>query len=139
MMGKVDQTKPLILVTGATGYVGGRLIPRLLGAGYRVRAMGRSIEKMAHRPWACHPRVELVRGDVQDKGSLIEAARGCRAAMILGSGSASFEILRYLAERLPLMITPQVGPQSHPAHRHRQCARLPGAMPGQRRRLRPHL
>ena len=36
-----------ILVTGATGYVGGRLIPALLQAGYRVRAMARSVEKLA--------------------------------------------------------------------------------------------
>ena len=43
-----------ILVTGATGYVGGRLIPALLDAGYWVRAMGRSLEKMGCRPWAGH-------------------------------------------------------------------------------------
>jgi len=33
-----------ILVAGATGYVGGRLIPALLQKGYRVRAMARSVE-----------------------------------------------------------------------------------------------
>lgn len=179
----MDRDHP-VLVTGATGYVGGRLIPRLLSEGYRVRAMGRSLEKMARRKWACHPGVELVRGDVQRRDDLLQAARGCsaayylvhamiahrggfaeadrrgaenmkvaaahgglgqiiylsglgdeqapnlshhlasrhevgrilqsgpvpvtilRAAMILGSGSASFEILRYLVERLPVMITP---------------------------------
>jgi uncharacterized protein YbjT (DUF2867 family) len=175
--------KPL-LVTGATGYVGGRLAPRLLDAGYRVRAMARSVEKLRCRPWADHPLLEMVRGDVLDLPSLIEAATGCsmayylvhsmssagrryasadrtaaanmvtaaetvglsriiylgglgdereglsrhltsrnevgrilssghtpttvlRAAMILGSGSASFEILRYLVDRLPVMITPR--------------------------------
>lgn len=174
----------LILVTGATGYVGGRLVPRLLAAGYRVRAMGRSMEKLACRPWANHPGIELAQGDVQDLASMAQAARDCtaayylvhgmvahkeryaeadrlsamnmrtaaeragmsqiiylgglgdsahpglsphltsrhevgrvlqgsvpvttlRAAMILGSGSASFEILRYLVERLPVMITPR--------------------------------
>ena len=174
-----------ILVTGATGYVGGRLIPALLDAGYRVRAMGRTLEKLGCRPWAHHDRVELVQGDVLDRESLIKAASGCRAAyylvhsmiaqkekfveadrraarnmadaadsagleriiylgglaearhdslskhlksrfevaeilqsgsvpttdlrtpMILGSGSASFEILRYLVERLPVMTTPK--------------------------------
>ena len=174
-----------VLVTGATGYVAGRLIPVLLDAGYRVRAMGRSAEKMACRPWARHPGIELAKGDVMDPASLQEAFRGCstvyylvhsmisrkrgyrdadrigaentaraaaseniahiiylgglgdisdphisdhlvsrnevgrilgegpvpvtilRAAMILGSGSASFEILRYLAHRLPVMITPK--------------------------------
>ena len=177
-------SKP-ILVTGATGYVGGRLIPALLDAGYRVRAMGRSLEKVGCRPWAGHSRVELVQGDVLDLESLKQATSSCRAAyylvhsmiaqkekfveadrhaaqnmveaalaagleriiylgglaevsqgslskhlksrievadilqagpvpttdlrtpMILGSGSASFEILRYLAERLPAMITPR--------------------------------
>ena len=174
-----------ILVTGATGYVGGRLIPALLAAGYRVRAMGRNLAKMGCRPWAGHQRVELVQGDVLDLESLNQAASGCRAAyylvhsmiaqkekfveadrraahnmvaaattagleriiylgglaeakdgtlskhlksrievadilqngavpttdlrtpMILGSGSASFEILRYLVERLPAMTTPR--------------------------------
>ena len=174
-----------ILVAGATGYVGGRLIPALLEAGYTVRAMGRSLEKLACRPWGRHPKVELAKGDVLDRKSLETALSGCwaayylvhsmiaqkqkfveadrraaqnmvsaaefagiermiylgglaekkngslskhlrsrievadilqsgrvpvtdlRAPMILGSGSASFEILRYLVERLPVMITPR--------------------------------
>jgi uncharacterized protein YbjT (DUF2867 family) len=174
-----------ILVTGASGYVGGRLVPALLDRGRRVRAMGRSVEKLACLPWARHPRVALVHGDVLDLESLKAAASGCGAAyylvhsmiaqkekfaeadrtaarhmaaaaetaglariiylgglaearkgglskhlrsrievaeilqagrvpttdlrtpMILGSGSASFEILRYLVERLPAMTTPR--------------------------------
>ncbi len=177
--------KDTVLVTGATGYVAGRLIPLLLSSGYPVRAMGRSIAKMADRPWGRDFRVELVQGDIMDETSLYHAIKGCstvyylvhsmisskggyrnadrigaqnlvkaarkanaghiiylgglgdihhpnisrhlisrnevgqilmqgpvpatvlRAAMILGSGSASFEILRYLAERLPVMITPK--------------------------------
>ncbi|MDI6854507.1 MAG: SDR family oxidoreductase [Deltaproteobacteria bacterium] len=174
-----------VLVTGATGYVGGRLIPQLLEAGYKVRALGRSAAKLKGRPWAGHPNVELAAGDVLDADSLTKAATGCwagfylvhsmvadpkgytetdrqaarnmvkaaaasglerivylgglggaedphlsehlrsryevarilqsgpvpatflRAAMILGSGSASFEIMRYLVDRLPVMITPR--------------------------------
>ena len=72
-----------ILVTGATGYVGGRLIPALLDSGYRVRAMGRSLEKIGCRPWAGHSRVELVQGDVLDLESLKQAASGCRIAYYL--------------------------------------------------------
>jgi uncharacterized protein YbjT (DUF2867 family) len=180
----LKNSKP-ILVVGATGYVGGRLIPALLEAGYTVRAMGRSLEKLACRPWGRHPKIELAKGDVLDRKSLEKALSGCgtayylvhsmiaqkdkfveadrkaaqnmvsaaefagidriiylgglaekkdgqlskhlrsrievanilqsgsvpvtdlRAPMILGSGSASFEILRYLVERLPVMITPR--------------------------------
>jgi len=177
-------SKP-VLVTGATGYVGGRLVPRLLDAGYRVRALGRSLGKLRSRPWGRHPLLELAQGDVMDLESLLRATRGCwaafylvhsmtaatpdfaaadrqaarnmaqaaaeagldriiylgglggaddprlsehlrsrhevarilqsgavpttflRAAMILGSGGAAFEILRYLVDRLPVMLTPR--------------------------------
>ncbi len=182
--GRSQKQKP-VLVTGATGYVAGRLVPLLLESGYRVRTMGRSIEKMAGRSWGRHSSVELVKGDIMDVASLNRAVNGCgtvyylvhsmisqkgkyrhadrtgarnmaraaadqgadhiiylgglgdithkniskhllsrnevarilkqgpvpatvlRAAMILGSGSAGFEILRYLGERLPIMITPK--------------------------------
>ena len=174
-----------ILVTGGTGYVGGRLIPRLLADGYRVRAMARSPERLRCRPWGGHENLEIVAGDALNREAFIRAASGCgvayylihsmnarkggfadadrraarnmavaagknrlarivylgglgqpdsetlshhlqsrheverilqagpvpvtnlRAAMILGSGSASFEMLRYLADRLPVMITPR--------------------------------
>ncbi len=180
-----SKTASPVLVTGATGYVAGRLIPELLAKGFAVRAMGRSLKKMGARPWASHPQAQLVKGDIMDTQSLKRAVKGCetvyylvhsmiskkgayrdadktgarnmakacasedvghiiylgglgepdhpniskhlvsrnevgeilgqgsvpvtvlRAAMILGSGSASFEILRYLAERLPVMITPK--------------------------------
>lgn len=173
-----------VLVVGATGYVGGRLVPLLLESGHRVRAVGRSLAKIAGRSWSGHPLFEMVRGDVMDRASLTEAARGCRAAVylvhsmitagkdfaqadrtgaenmvaaaasagmeriiylgglaeagdaplsehlesrrevarvlksgpvpctdlraaaILGSGSASFEILRYAVERFPVMLAP---------------------------------
>jgi uncharacterized protein YbjT (DUF2867 family) len=182
---ETSMEKKPVLVVGATGYVGGRLVPRLLSAGYRVRAMGRSLEKLACRPWGHDPNVELAQGDVQDAEAMERAARGCgtafylvhsmtsqkkkfaesdraggrnmakaaaaagldriiylsglgdrenpdlsehlrsrhevediltegpvpvvilRAAMILGAGSASFEMLRYLTERLPVMVTPR--------------------------------
>jgi uncharacterized protein YbjT (DUF2867 family) len=173
-----------VLVTGATGYVGGRLIPKLLDAGLRVRAVGRSLDKLACRPFAGHPAVELVQADLLDLPAVRRAATGCgaayylvhsmrpdtrdfaaadreaamvmaraaddagldriiylgglgedrdelshhlksrhevakilsygrvpvthlRAAMILGSGSASFEIMRYLVDRLPIMVAPR--------------------------------
>jgi uncharacterized protein YbjT (DUF2867 family) len=59
-----------ILVTGATGYVSGRLTPALLEKGYRVRATGRTLAKVACRFWAHHDQVEIVQGDVLDIASL---------------------------------------------------------------------
>lgn len=172
---------PVILVTGATGYVGGRLIPRLLAAGHRVRCLVRDPARLQGRPWL--GSVEVATGDVLQEGSLaaamrevevvyylvhslgsgkefssldVTAARHCgaaaraagvrriiylgglgdptaelsphlrsrqatgealreagvpvtefRAAVIVGSGSLSFEMIRYLTERLPVMICPR--------------------------------
>ncbi len=178
----MDKSKT-VLVIGATGYIGARLVPRLLNAGYRVRAASRSLDKLLRCTWAGHENLELVSCDVMNLQELNQAMHGCevayyfvhsmnsqhknfaeadrrgahnmvaaaqtadlkriiylgglgdrndnlsehlrsrdevlqilrsgpisvtalRAAMIIGSGSASFEILRYLVERLPLMITP---------------------------------
>lgn len=172
-----------IFVTGGTGYVGGRLVPALLHAGYTVRCLAREPRKLEERPWREDPKVEVVAGDLSDVGQIVEQLQGCsvayflihsmeasggkyaerdlqlasnfaqaaaiagvqriiylgglgelgdglsrhlrsrreveamlastgvpvttfRAAMIIGSGSASFEILRYLVERLPIMVTP---------------------------------
>jgi uncharacterized protein YbjT (DUF2867 family) len=174
-----------IAVAGATGYIGARLVPRLLGGGRRVRCLVRAPRKLADRPWIANPAVEVITCDLDDAGAVEEALAGCdvlyylvhgmqsagrdyanrdramagtvsraarsagvgrivylgglgssdadslsehlasrrevervlaesgvplttfRAAMIIGSGSASFEILRYLTERLPMMITPK--------------------------------
>lgn len=173
--------QPLTLVTGATGYIGGRLVPRLLEQGHRVRCMSRDPSRLALDPW--RDRVEVVKGDVMDPASLENALAGCdyayylvhsmghaddfgeadrtgaenfaeaaaeaglerivylgglgradedlskhlasrhevgrilaagktpvtevRAAVIIGSGSVSFEMLRYLTEVLPIMTTPK--------------------------------
>ncbi|HSM71163.1 MAG TPA: DUF2867 domain-containing protein [Anaerolineales bacterium] len=169
-----------ILVTGATGYVGGRLVPRLLDAGYRVRVLVRDPARLEGRPWLNN--VEVITGDALDEGSLIKAMKDVsvayylihgrqggkvnaehdiqmartfadtaektgveriiylgelvdptadlspylrsrhetgytlrtssvpvtefRAGMIVGSGSALFEMIRYLTEREPLLICP---------------------------------
>ena len=92
-MGSTMEDKP-ILMTGGTGYVGGRLIPRLLEAGYRVRAMARSPERLYCRPWGRHPALEIVAGDALDRDAFVRAAKGCGTAYYLihsmGSG-ADFE------------------------------------------------
>ena len=176
-----ETESPLVLVLGASGYVGGRLIPRLLERGYGVRCLVRSPQKLAGTPWA--DSVDVVAGDLLDPGSYATAFRGVsfvihlvhsmgktgsfsdadrriagavtaaaqeagvrrivylgglgeidqttsahlrsraevgdilldgavpatvlRAAVIIGSGSASFEMLRHLVEKLPVMVTPR--------------------------------
>ena len=169
-----------VLVTGATGYVGGRLVSRLLERGLAVRCMVRDAGRLQGRDWA--EQVEIVQGDVLDAASVATALCGIevayylvhslgagrdfhdrdvraaqafgeaaaaagvariiylgalgddsaplsehlrsrqhtgvalraggvpvtelRAAVIVGSGSLSFEMIRYLTERLPVMICP---------------------------------
>jgi uncharacterized protein YbjT (DUF2867 family) len=187
-----DSNIKRVLVCGATGYVGGRLVPRFLERGLTVRCLVRSPEKLCAYSWRNHERLEIVEGDLCDTSTIRRAAEdtdaayylvhamisagedyarrdrelatnfvnglsgsNCkriiylgglgelgpnlsdhlasrrevaeilqtsdcattvfRAAMIIGSGSASFEILRYLVERLPIMITPKwVDTQTQP-------------------------
>jgi len=74
----------LILVTGATGYVGGRLVPRLLEAGYRVRCMSRDPERLKGRSW--RKQVEVVQGDALDKESILASMQGVSIAYYLIHG-----------------------------------------------------
>ena len=170
------------LVTGVTGYIGGRLVPELLNKGYRVRVLSRDTDRLQGRSWI--DDVEVVEADVLQPETLpaalkdidvayylihsmsgksssefhdrdIQAARNFgdiakqqnvdrilylgglgdpddqlsehlasrqktgsilresgvsvtefRAAIVVGSGSKSFEMVRYLTERVPLMICP---------------------------------
>ena len=68
-----------ILVTGATGYIGGRLFPRLVDIGYTVRCMAR---EPAHIRRGDHP-VEIVKGDVLDPDSVRQALDGIDVAYYL--------------------------------------------------------
>ena len=61
----------LILVTGATGYVGGRLIPRLLDSGYCLRVLVRDPARLQGRPWL--EQVEVVQGDALQPETLAPA------------------------------------------------------------------
>jgi uncharacterized protein YbjT (DUF2867 family) len=171
----------LVAVTGVTGYVGGRLVPELLAAGHRVRAIARNPARLRGRDWfddvetaaADATRLEEIRAALEgaevayylihslgtgqrfarrDRLAALTFARAAReagvrrivylgglhpeeeglsphlesrrevedillasgvpttvlrAAVILGSGSASFEMMRYLTERLPAMTTPR--------------------------------
>jgi uncharacterized protein YbjT (DUF2867 family) len=74
---------PITLVTGSTGYIGGRLAPRLVERGYRVRCLVRSEAKLRARPWAQCPSVEVVTGDIGDPAVLARAMQGCTAAYYL--------------------------------------------------------
>ena len=77
-----EGTRP-VLVLGATGYVGGRLVPLLLERGWKVRAAGRSDRKIQGRPWGNHPNLEIFVADALDTAALTEAMRGCRAVFYL--------------------------------------------------------
>src|SRR3954467_3568569 len=70
-----------VLVTGASGYVGGRLVPELLAAGHQVRCLARSPGKLRDHPWAGD--VEVVRGDVTDRESVGAALDGVDVAYYL--------------------------------------------------------
>ena len=82
---------PITLLTGGSGYVGGRLIPLLEGRRATLRCLARDPEKMRPR---VRPTTEVVRGDVLDRPSLDEALRGVHTAYYLVhlmSGSRDFE------------------------------------------------
>ncbi|MEJ5915237.1 SDR family oxidoreductase [Pseudokineococcus sp. 1T1Z-3] len=94
-----DGSTPLVLVTGVTGYIGGRLVPQLLSAGYRVRAMARRPERLADRPW--YDDVEIVDADAHDVEQVSAALRGVDVAFYLihslGSGKDFERLDRYTA------------------------------------------
>jgi uncharacterized protein YbjT (DUF2867 family) len=74
----------LILVSGATGYIGGRLVPRLLEAGYRVRCLVRDPSRLQGRPWL--DKVEITTGDALNEESLVAAMQGVNVAYYLIHG-----------------------------------------------------
>ena len=49
----------LVLVTGVSGYIGGRLVPELLKAGYAVRALARRPEGLRDQPWREPPSFDV--------------------------------------------------------------------------------
>ena len=140
-----------ILVTGATGYIGGRLVPQLLSKGYRVRCLARDPERLRGRDWT--GEVEVVAGDVLDRGSLGPALAGCGAAYYLvhsmAAGEGSFCERDLRAARnfaaaageagldrvdLPRRPGPEVGaaldPPDQPPRGRRRAPRRPGARQG---------
>src|SRR5512133_3219165 len=72
---------PLVAVTGVTGYVGGRLVPELLDAGYRVRAIARNPARLRDRAWL--PQVEAVAADASDPEQIAAALAGVDVAYYL--------------------------------------------------------
>lgn len=79
-----------VLLTGATGYIGGRLLRRLEAQAFAVRCIARRPEVLRQR---CAPTTEVVAGDVLDRASLDSAMVGVDAAYYLvhSMGAASFE------------------------------------------------
>jgi len=89
-------TKPLILVTGATGYIASRLIPRLLDSGYRVRALARDPLQLKGRAW--FNQIDIIQADVTSPSTLANAFDGIHTAYYLihnmsqGHGYTSLEL-----------------------------------------------
>jgi uncharacterized protein YbjT (DUF2867 family) len=77
----------LVLVTGATGYVGGSLAPRLLDSGYRVRMLARDPARLSDRTWRA--RVEVLQGDLLSIVPLDQAMQGVSTAYYLVHSMAS--------------------------------------------------
>ena len=86
----------LILVTGATGYIASRLIPRLLDSGYRVRALARDPLRLKTRTW--FNKIDIVEADVSSPSTLTHAFDGVHTAYYLihnmsqGHGYTSLEL-----------------------------------------------
>jgi uncharacterized protein YbjT (DUF2867 family) len=80
-MSEKEPSSRLILVTGVTGYIGGRLVPRLLEAGYRVRVLVRDPARLQGRPWL--EQVDVHKGDVLDPETLKPAMVEVSAAYYL--------------------------------------------------------
>lgn len=68
---RTDGSAPRALVLGATGYIGGRLVPRLLAAGYRVRVLARTPARVAAFDWG--DDVEVVQGSAEDADAVAHA------------------------------------------------------------------
>ena len=89
-------TSPLILVTGATGYIASRLIPRLLDSGYRIRALARNPHRLQARSW--FNQIDIIQADVTSPSSLVRACDGVDTAYYLihnmsqGHGYTSLEL-----------------------------------------------
>ena len=81
-------TAHTILVAGATGYVGGRLIPRLLEKSYRVRCLARDAARIEDRGWK---HIEVATGDVLDYTTLVPALQGVDTAYYLVHSMAAGE------------------------------------------------
>ena len=70
-----------VLVTGATGYIGGRLVPRLIEAGHDVRVLVRRPERLREVPWAAS--VDVIAGDLGDRAAVDRAMEGVEVVYYL--------------------------------------------------------
>ena len=72
-----------VAIAGVTGYIGGRLAPRLIEHGYAIRCLVRAPAKLQNRPWGTDPKVQIRLADLADQTSLTRELEGCWAAYYL--------------------------------------------------------
>ena len=90
-----------VLVTGATGYVGGRLVPKLLEEGHKVRVLVRDAQRLDGVPW--RDDVEIVQGDLQRREDVARAVASIDVLYYLVhsmSGAGNFEEIERLVATL---------------------------------------
>ncbi len=83
-----------VLVTGATGYVGGRLVPKLLEQGYSVRVLAREPHRLDGVPW--HDDVEIIQGELQVRSDVARAVSAVDVVYYLVhsmSSAGDFEVI----------------------------------------------
>ncbi|MBM3940041.1 MAG: NAD-dependent epimerase/dehydratase family protein [SAR202 cluster bacterium] len=109
-----------VLLTGATGYIGGHLGPRLLDAGHEVRALVRDLHRLPQSAWVSH--IQAVKGDVRDEEALAAAITGCDVAYYLIHSMRKGRAFHDAERRAAMAFAAVAKSTGGEAHRFPRCA-----------------